>query len=199
MLRGRIEMLAGYRIDVDGDVLGRAQPLHRNRSFDVPGSSNAVRQQRYETNCRENCRSYEMLHSNFPFPGFDFFPYRTSESSKYEVSPDNKSIGTEKSNCSGDWLLEAPLILKRQLDIGADKHLNPWAKAGPRSRARNPVQEIRRRIHNVVAHQADQPRISPVFGLRKTAAKRNGRRGYKACSTGIESFVGIVPVHPEPP
>src|SRR6185437_2079204 len=128
-----------------------------------------------------------------------FSSYRTIKSSKYKVSPDNKPVGTEESNCSGDWLLEAALILKRQLDIGADQHLNPGAKAVSGSRARNPVQEIGWRIHNVVAHQTDQPRIHPVFSLRKTAAERHGRRRYKACSTRIESLVRIVTVHPEPP
>src|SRR5579864_5693808 len=94
---------------------------------------------------------------NSPFRRSDFFSYRASKSSEYEVGPDNKSIGTEKSNCSRDRLLEAPLILKCQLDIGADEHLNSGAETVPRSRARNPVQEIRRRIHDVVAHQTDQP------------------------------------------
>src|SRR5690242_4693265 len=61
------------------------------------------------------------------------------------------------------------LVFANDLHVGTDKNLEARAEAVPRVVLRDAVEKVRRRIHEVIPHVPDQPRVDPVVGAGKPA------------------------------
>src|ERR1700738_1002990 len=111
----------------------------------------------------------------------------------------NKLVRTEKPRRPWDWLFVVVRVLHLQLDVGSHQNLKFRFVRISGAITRNPVLVVRGRIHGVVAHDPNQPWISPVFRLKKPAREGYGSGRPECRPVSIQLLVIVVTALEETP